>query len=255
MESMRSSGEPAFAARVTKVLERHPQSVVGTLLGNARGHWVTPDDPACGERIMLESWRGLAAPKPGTSPASEASEPLDTSTARGLQAPATSEVRANVGDKVVVEITEWPKPGRPAARGNLIRTLGPANAAGQDMMSIIYQFRLPQEFPEAVVKEAEAVPTEVPESAMKDREDWRKAEVITIDPFDAKDFDDAIAVKQLPDGGWELAVHIADVSHYVTPGSALDKEARIRGKQRLHGGSRHSHAPGTPQQWRLQPAA
>ncbi len=195
LESMRSSGQPAFIARVTKILERQPQTIVGTLNGSAKGYWITPDDPACGTKVLVVAGPGQAA----------------------------------LGEKVAVEITEWPKPGRLHAQARLLRSLGAANAPGQDMLSIIYQFRLPQEFPAAVTAEAEAVPPVVPAAALKDREDWRRVEVITIDPFDAKDFDDAIAVKPLPNGGWELAVHIADVSHYVTPGSALDQEARVRG--------------------------
>ena len=105
------------------------------------------------------------------------------------------------------------------------------------MMSVIRKHRLPLEFPSAVQTEAEAISDSIPRTELDRREDWRKRPVITIDTSDAKDFDDAIHVQKLDDdsqtgkaaGGWELAVHIADVSFYVKPGTAMDKEAIARG--------------------------
>ncbi len=138
------------------------------------------------------------------------------------------EVAAQDGDKVVVEIQEWPKLGG-MHRGYLTKRLGRDGEAGVDVLGILYKFKLPLEFPEDVQREAEAIPVAISPEELARREDWRGQHVITIDPFDARDFDDAIAVKELAGGGWELGVHIADVAHYVTPGSALDREARARG--------------------------
>src|SRR5262249_11617658 len=94
---------------------------------------------------------------------------------------------------------------------------------------IIRKHHLPLEFPPEVTAEAEAIAESVPPAARTGREDLRSRPVFTIDPDDAKDFDDAIEVESLTDGGWRLHVHIADVSHYVSPGTELDREAQRRG--------------------------
>ncbi|MBT8043852.1 MAG: VacB/RNase II family 3'-5' exoribonuclease, partial [Verrucomicrobiae bacterium] len=106
--------------------------------------------------------------------------------------------------------------------------LGWPDTPGIDMLSIVHKHGLRDEFPEAVLAQAKAFGHKVTEKDIEGRDDWRDLPVITIDPHDAKDFDDAISV-QKTQHGWHLAVHIADVSHYVKPGSALDKEARERG--------------------------
>ena len=132
------------------------------------------------------------------------------------------------GDVVIAEFVEWSDP-RSIPVATLIRVLGPEDAPGVDMLSIIHRYGLPVEFPDPVLHEAEMVDEVVSDEALERREDWRDREVFTIDPADAKDFDDAICVTEAADGGWELAVHIADVAHYVKPKTALDGEARKRG--------------------------
>src|SRR5207302_6699875 len=97
------------------------------------------------------------------------------------------------------------------------------------MLSIIRKYHLPTEFPRAVLEEAQRIPETVGEEMFADREDLRNRFIVTIDPDDARDFDDAINVERIPGGGWNLAVHIADVSAYVKPGAALDREAYKRG--------------------------
>ncbi len=136
---------------------------------------------------------------------------------------------AKPGDLVVAEFTDWSDPGRlPAAK--MVEVLGRPDKPGVDMLTVIHKHRLPLEFPHDVMAETELIDEIIPESELARREDWREREVFTIDPEDARDFDDAICVTELPDGeGWELAVHIADVSYYVKPDSALDREARRRG--------------------------
>jgi ribonuclease R len=134
---------------------------------------------------------------------------------------------ARVGDKVVVRIDQW-ESRHVNPEGSIVETLGPANAPGVDLLSIIKKHDLPEHFPDAVLSEADGVPTEVDPRDAAGREDCRDFEIVTIDPDDAKDFDDAIHVERHGDG-YRLQVHIADVSHYVQPGSALDREARSRG--------------------------
>ncbi len=129
---------------------------------------------------------------------------------------------------VVVEPVAYPR-GSIEATGRVLRVLGWPDDAGVGITATIHTYGLPTEFPEAVLAEAQALPESIPADILARREDWRGRCVITIDPADARDFDDAISVQPLSGGGWELAVHIADVSHYVRPGSALDREAALRG--------------------------
>ncbi len=133
-----------------------------------------------------------------------------------------------VGDKVVVRLEEWLSP-ETNPEGRIIEVLGRAGDPGVDMLSIIRRNNLPTDFPEAVLAEAARVPERVDERDAVGREDLRGDLIITIDPDDARDFDNAIRVERLPGGGWRLGVHIADVSHYVRTGSALDREALSRG--------------------------
>lgn len=136
--------------------------------------------------------------------------------------------QARSGDQVVVEIIEYPSRGRDA-RGVITQVLGKRGDPGVDTQSIIHQYQLPHEFPDEVSKEAARIVASYdPREAARAREDLRKLTVITIDPDDARDFDDAISVAELGDGRLELGVHIADVSHFVQPGGALDVEARER---------------------------
>jgi ribonuclease R len=132
------------------------------------------------------------------------------------------------GDKVVVQLEQW-ESRHVNPEGEIVEVLGPSNAPGVDMLSIIRKFHLPTEFPAAVVAEAEGIPEIVEPAMWQGREDLREHFIVTIDPDDARDFDDAINVERLPGGGWNLGVHIADVASYVTPGSQLDREALKRG--------------------------
>ncbi len=137
--------------------------------------------------------------------------------------------RARPGDQVVVEIIQYPGEAR-EAKGVIVKVLGKRGEPGVDTVSIIEQHGLPGEFDEAVTQEAHTVATSYTprSSAGEDREDLRKLTVITIDPADARDFDDAISLTKRRDGTVELGVHIADVAHFVSEGSAVDREARER---------------------------
>ena len=135
---------------------------------------------------------------------------------------------AKNGQKVVVHLVDWPEnSGNPF--GEIIRVLGNPGENDVEMESILAAHDYPLEFPEEVEMEADRIQLRIKSSELKDRRDYRKVFTITIDPADAKDFDDAISLQKLDNGHWEVGVHIADVSHYVRPGSAIDKEAYSRG--------------------------
>ena len=189
------SGEPRFEAHIVDIVERSLGPFVGTY--HRRGHSavITPEDNRLPPSFHLT--KVLPEAKPG--------------------------------DVVVAEFVHWTAPDRPPV-AKMTEVLGRPDAPGVDMMTVIRRYRLPLDFPPDVLAEADAIDEGITDEDIAQREDWRDREVFTIDPEDARDFDDAISVRQLPDGeGWELAVHIADVSHYVKPGSALDREARKRG--------------------------
>ena len=135
---------------------------------------------------------------------------------------------AKNGQKVMVHIVDWPD-GSGNPFGEIIRVLGDPGDNNVEMVSILASHDYPLDFPKDVLKEADAVAIKIKADEIKKRRDFRKVFAITIDPADAKDFDDAISLQKLPNGHWEIGVHIADVSHYVQPGSAIDEEAFNRG--------------------------
>jgi ribonuclease R len=199
-EGLRQREEPGAkpSAQVIRILERATETIVGTLQSSKRFFFIVPDDPRLVHNVYVLPDREAAAPE------------------------------AKIGDKVVVRLEEWlSRENNP--EGRIIEVLGPENAPGVDMLSIIRRNNLPTEFPEAVLAEAERIPDTVGPRDTAGREDLRGELIITIDPDDARDFDDAIHVLRLPGGGWRLGVHIADVSHYVRTGNALDREALSRG--------------------------
>ena len=131
---------------------------------------------------------------------------------------------AKNGQKVQVSITDWPD-GAKNPIGKIITILGEQGENNTEMNAILAQYGFPLSFPPEVEKEANAIPEQVTEAEIKGRKDFRDTVTFTIDPADAKDFDDAISFRKLENGNYEIGVHIADVSHYVIPNSPLDKEA------------------------------
>jgi ribonuclease R len=189
--------------RVIRILERAHDTIVGTLQRSRNFYYVVPDDPRFVHDIYV---RPIAA----------------------AQEDRRSQTDAQVGDKVVVRLDDW-QSRHVNPEGEIIEVLGPATAPGVDVLSVIRKYHLPTEFPREVLEQAERIPEDVDAQQITGREDLRNQFIVTIDPDDARDFDDAIHVENLPNGGWQLGVHIADVAAYVEPGSALDREARRRG--------------------------
>ena len=180
---------------VVRILERGMTQVVGTYRETGHFSFVVPDEKRFHGDIFI---------------------PKETS--KG----------AVDGHKVLVKITEYPE-GRMSAEGEVIKILGHQNDPGVDILSIIYKHGLPLEFPEEVLQQAESIPDAIRPEELENRRDLRGETIVTIDGDDAKDLDDAVTVRRLPNGNYHLGVHIADVSYYVKEGTPIDREAYERG--------------------------
>ncbi|WP_297089009.1 ribonuclease R [uncultured Draconibacterium sp.] len=134
---------------------------------------------------------------------------------------------AKDGQKAIAEIKDWP-PNARSPFGEITEVLGDTGDNDAEMHAILAEFELPHKFPKNVDKAAEKIPLEIPEEEIKKRRDMRKTTTFTIDPADAKDFDDALSLKKLSNGNWEVGVHIADVTHYVRPNTIIENEAQDR---------------------------
>ena len=154
--------------------------------------------------------------------------PDDQAVSGDIYIPKKKSANAKNNQKVVVKIDKY-SDGANKAEGTIVEIIGGIDEAGVDMMSLIKEYKLPNEFPENVLAEARAIPQVIDEKNIEKRVDLRNEEIFTIDGEDAKDLDDAVNVKKNDDGTYTLGVHIADVSYYVKSGSKLDKEAITRG--------------------------
>ena len=177
---------------VEKIVQRGIQTLVGTVERVRKIYFVVPADKRVAREIMIEHDQLSGAKE---------------------------------NDKVMVEVTEW---GR-QLQGRVVEVLGRAGEMSAEVRSVARAFHLPAEFPRDVLAEVEAASTFIPQTEIARRLDLRNDVCVTIDPQDAKDFDDAVSLEVLSDGNFRLGVHIADVSYYVTEGTALDKEALKRG--------------------------
>ena len=136
--------------------------------------------------------------------------------------------KAKNGDKVIAKITEWTLEHK-SPIGEVIEVIGRPGYHETEMHAIVAEFGFSFKFSEEVENEANKIPDKITKEEISNRRDFRKITTFTIDPDDAKDFDDALSIQKLEDGIWEIGVHIADVSHYVKPGTILDEEALERG--------------------------
>ncbi len=193
VEATPSQGDQA---RITKVVKRAHETIIGLFQKQHGQAVVIPDDPR-NPHVFLVRSGGKALARP-----------------------------PRAGDKVALHLDPW-SDAVELPTGRITELLGAVGAPGVDMLSVIRGHDLPAEFPEACEREAAAVPDDISDAVIAKREDCRGQFVLTIDPDDAKDHDDATSVERTAHG-WQLTVHIADVAHYVRPGSALDKEARRR---------------------------
>lgn len=182
-------------AVVTQILERRKQQFVGKVSVEHDVTYVTPE----GENV----YKDIIVPK------------------RLVH-------KAKPNDKVVVRVTEWPKEGRGHIIGEIIAVLGQTGDNNTEMHAILAQYGLPYSYPKNVEDAANRIPAEITAEDYAEREDFRDVFTCTIDPHDAKDFDDALSLRKIDDGAYEVGVHIADVSHYVKEGSVIDKEAQKR---------------------------
>jgi len=182
-------------AAVVKVLKRMRTTVVGTFHRSRYFMTVEPDDPRIGRDIYVRR---------------------------------SNEISVKDGQKVVVALSEWKNPMM-NPEGEIVEVLGFPDEPGVDILSAIKKFNLPTEFPPEVEEEAERLRLDITQDALRQRLDLRDKITFTIDPADAKDYDDAVSLEILDGGHWLLGVHIADVSHYVKENSEVDREARDRG--------------------------
>ena len=192
----RQSGKHRREGSIIKVLQRARETIVGVYHPEKNFGFITPDDP------KLQ---------------------------RSLFVPPGQEGGAAAGDIVVARVTSWGDRHRGPA-GEVEKVLGPFGAPGVDILSVIYGHELPLEFPAEVEAAANELQTRgITKADLKGRKDFRNDLVFTIDPVDAKDHDDALSIKQLDNGLWEVGIHIADVSFYVREGTVIDAEALRRG--------------------------
>jgi len=226
------------SGRIARVLTRRNPTIVGIFhyakrhhrndYETLRGNHVTPWDERLGGPILIPDGEE-ALPDIANSPhrmlGDEARKTLQAAELKDPEHPLE-------GLAVDVEITSFPTPGRPA-QGRVIEVLGPPDAFGVDVEIVIRKHHIPHAFPTQVLAEAEARALETVASldpeVLENRDDFRGLPIVTIDGETARDFDDAVLVRPMSNGNSELQVHIADVSWYVRPGSALDTEARLRG--------------------------
>nr|WP_141432623.1 ribonuclease R [Bacillus sp. 03113] len=180
---------------VVRILERGIQQIVGTYTESKHFGFVIPDDKKFASDIFI---------------------------------PKASSLGAVEGHKVVVKLTTYPE-GRKSAEGEITKILGHKNDPGVDILSVIHKHGLPLAFPDDVLNQANQTPDTIDEKEIVNRRDLRNEIIVTIDGADAKDLDDAVTVTKLDNGHYKLGVHIADVSHYVTEESSIDREAADRG--------------------------
>jgi ribonuclease R len=217
--------------RILRSLSRAHPTVVGIFHYGHRHNYVKPIDEKVTQEVVVPPGMEIPQPPVVMISASEPSkQPKKKSPDRviGEEAKVHTDSQDLEGVVVDVEITDWPSATQ-QPRGRVIEILGEESDFGVDVEIMIRKFHLPHRFPAEVIDEAQAIASEIPDEALRHRRDYRDLPIVTIDGETARDFDDAVHVRQLANGNYELQVHIADVAQYVTANSPLDQEARLRG--------------------------
>src|ERR1700685_494723 len=223
--------------RIVRSVTRAHSTVVGIFHYGSRHNYVKAIDSKITQEIVIPA--GMEYPEAAAvEGAGFTSPPQRTPGAQGraksVDRVLGSEVARRTewddleGVAVDLEITDWPTATQ-NPRGRVIEILGREDDFGVDVEIVIRKFHLPHHFPAETLQEAQDTPAVIAEPELRRRRDFRALPIVTIDGETARDFDDAVMVRMLANGNFELQVHIADVAHYVTPGSALDQEARLRG--------------------------
>ncbi|MFZ0955609.1 MAG: VacB/RNase II family 3'-5' exoribonuclease [Candidatus Sulfotelmatobacter sp.] len=218
--------------RIVRSVTRAHSTVVGIFHYGSRHNYVKAIDSKITQEIVILA--GMEYPETKTA---EDAQDADATKKRGKKSvdrvlgsevARRSEWDDLEGVAVDVEITDWPTTTQ-NPRGRVIEILGREDDFGVDVEIVIRKFHLPHHFPAETLQEAQDTSAVIPEEELRRRRDFRALPIVTIDGETARDFDDAVLARMLPNGNFELQVHIADVAQYVTPGSALDQEARLRG--------------------------
>ncbi|MGA8492608.1 MAG: RNB domain-containing ribonuclease, partial [Terriglobales bacterium] len=215
--------------RIVRPVVRAHSTVVGIFHRGNRGNYVSPIDQKISQEIVIPP--GMEIPgSAGVSPAVPRASGPRKSVDRvlGNEAARRAEWHDLEGVVVDVEITDWPSATQ-NPRGRVVEILGYEDDFGVDVEVIIRKFHLPHRFPPEALEQAQSTEPIIPAPEVQERRDFRDLPIVTIDGESARDFDDAVTVRQIEAGNYELHVHIADVAHYVTRDSALDQEARLRG--------------------------
>jgi ribonuclease R len=215
--------------RVIRIIGRAHETVVGTFHYGNRYNYVRPLDEKITHDVVIPA--GMEVPETSKSQSQDmASRKKPTTIHRVLGAEAGRRMEWNDLENVVVdvEITDWPSATQ-NARGKVVEILGYEDDFGVDVEIIIRKFHLPHRFPPEVLQEAQSAAPTISSHDVNVRHDYRDLPIVTIDGETARDFDDAVIVRRLENGNYQLQVHIADVAHYVTGDSALDQESRLRG--------------------------
>ena len=190
----RRSRDGELEGTIVAVTERSQKPYIGTAQLTTNSIFVTPDSRRIGTDIYL---------------------------------PRKQNHKVEEGDKVLVRVVDWPD-GERLPHGELVNILGKAGDNDTEMHAILAEFDLPYHFERNIIRDAERIDGKITEEEISRRRDMRDRKTFTIDPADAKDFDDALSIQKIEEGVWEIGVHIADVTHYVTPGSIVDNEAQER---------------------------
>ena len=217
--------------RIVRPVNRAHPTVVGIFHYGGRRNYVKPFDNKITQEIVIPEGQEF----PVSPVVKDFEDPPQRTKRKKSQHRVLGEEVARHDDwtnlegvVVDVEITDWPSATQ-SPRGNVIEILGREDDFGVDVEITIRKFHLPHHFPAATLEEALQISPTIPARELRRRRDFRSLPIVTIDGETARDFDDAVLVRMLPNNNFELQVHIADVAQYVTPGSALDQEARLRG--------------------------